>query len=40
MAGVLLAVQAVYYSKLMLPVYMVVGGASYLLTLRLLKVAS
>ena len=37
MAVVLLAAQHVYYSKFLLPAYVIIGGVVYLATLRLLK---
>ncbi len=37
MAGVLVLVQIFFYSNIMLPAYMVLGGIIYLTALRLLK---
>ena len=37
MAGVLILVQIFFYSNIMLPAYMVLGGIIYLAALRLLK---
>ena len=37
MAGLLVLVQMVFYSNILLPAYIVLGGVIYLTTLRLLK---
>ncbi len=38
MAGVLVLVQMVFYSRILLPAYIILGGIIYLAALRLLKV--